>query len=115
MVSADLCLRFIPDILVQLKLIDPEDGLIGVLENFLVTWHYSGISYALDIQMLNFEQIIANPSLKQLYIDRVIHHKRMDLAKHADLSEGVKSSLSIFADLFWKELKKEISYENDEC
>lgn len=41
--SADLVLRFLPDIIKQLKLIDPEDALIGILERQLVQWYYSGV------------------------------------------------------------------------
>ena len=41
--SADLCLRFLPDVIIQLKLIDSEDALIEILEKQLTLWHYSGI------------------------------------------------------------------------
>lgn len=70
--SADLCLRFMPDIFKQSKLIDPDDQLNELLEEVLCDWHYSGIrrdplSIALDMSLYQ-----ENKCLNQLYIDRVI-------------------------------------------
>jgi hypothetical protein len=104
MLSADLSLRFLTDIIYQLKLIDPEDKLIESLETHLQTWHYSGVSYPLSVESLDFEIVTANPSLYQLYLNRVTAHKNVKLAKHPALIEGIRANLGMFAQTFWKEL-----------
>lgn len=43
--SADLCLRCLPDVIEKAKDINPDDPLIGLLEEILQQWHYSGIGY----------------------------------------------------------------------
>ncbi len=104
--SADLCLRFLPGVLFHLKQIDPEDGLIQVLENQLTQWHYSGINYPLEISRLDFELLSSDPCLRQLYVNRIIDYKNMSLAKHAACKELVKASLGMFAKEFWNDFKK---------
>ena len=91
--SADLSLRFLPPIIAQLQRIDPDDALIPILENILITWHYSGIGHSLPIEKLNFEPLSGMFCLRQLYIDRVIELKNQALAAHKALSESVKTSL----------------------
>lgn len=90
--SADLTLRFLPAIIAQLHRIDPDDALIPILEEILITWHYSGIGHALPIEKLNFEPLSGMFCLRQLYIDRVIEMKNQALAEHIALREGVKAS-----------------------
>jgi hypothetical protein len=103
--SADLCLRFLPDMLVQLKLIDPEDALIDTLEALLSTWHYSGIAYPLVLETLDFMVVLSDPCLQQLYINRVMANKRLPLANHPSLNGFVRANLGIFAPAFWNEFK----------
>jgi hypothetical protein len=105
--SADLVLRFLPDIIKQLKLIDPEDALIGILERHLMQWHYSGVQYALQVELLGFESIIADECLRQLYVDRVIEYKRVSLAIHPSLAREIKAALGMYTNTFWNDLLKQ--------
>lgn len=105
--SADLCLRFLPDILMQLKMIDSEDALIEILERKIVYWHYSGINYPLPLKQLNFETMFAETGLKRLYINRIITYKKIDLANHTACKENIAGYLGMYADQFWKEFNRE--------
>ena len=105
--SADLCLRFMGDMLEQLKLIDSEDPLIELLENLLSKWHYSAIHYPLEKSSLDFETIKENKCLHQLYVNRIIDSRNMALAKHPACIELVRASLGMFAEEFWKNFKIE--------
>lgn len=107
--SADLCLRFLPELLPYLKQINAEDPLVQIIEDKLVQWHYSGIGYNISPTLLHFEQIASDPCLQQLYTDRIISLKNLQLAKHAPCTSWVMSSLGIFAKEFWPELKTAIS------
>jgi len=90
---------------VKLKLIDAEDKLISILEAQLKTWHYSGVSYPMEITDLNFEQVCKNKCLKQLYVNRVIENKKLQLANHPALKENILSAMGIFGEELWKDFK----------
>lgn len=113
--SADLVLRFLPDIITHLKMINPEDSLISILEHHLIQWHFSGIKYALNAEDLDFSFVTVDPCLTQLYVDRVIEYKRISLAKHSALINGVKSSLGMFAAVYWKDFEQFLISENGSC
>jgi len=108
MLSADLCLRFVPHMITQLKLIDPEDALIEVLERQLYHWHYSGVHYTLDSEQLDLSLISRDPCLHQLYCNRIIQHKNLPLAINLNFKERIKANLGIYASEFWDDFKIEI-------
>ncbi len=100
--SADLCLRFIPEILTQLKLIDAEDKLIEVLEKLLEKWHYSGISHEIPVENFDFNTILSDACVRQLYINRIIDYKNLKLATHPALQKHLIANLGIHGNEFWK-------------
>lgn len=104
--SADLCLRFLPQILSEAKLIDPEDKVIPILESILNQWHYSGIGLILTLDNLDFDPIFSNPCLEQLYIDRVIEKKDRKRAELPQMLEKVRATLGNYTDKYWNEFKK---------
>ncbi|RZK12964.1 MAG: hypothetical protein EOO46_01175 [Flavobacterium sp.] len=111
--SADLVLRFLPDVVLQLKAIDPEDALILILETHLTTWHYSGIRYALVVDSLNFSSLQSSPCLEQLYVDRAIASQNLLLAKHPAIRQNVSAALGMYAPQLWSRFHQEIQIENE--
>lgn len=109
--SSDLCLRFVPNILSQLKLIDSEDIMIQVLEHKLNRWHYSGINYPLAIDILDFKDIFKDICIEQLYINRIIEYKKVRWASHPSCKNRVAASMGIFAQDFWNDFKLETSID----
>lgn len=101
--SADLSLRFLPHLLRQLELIDPDDRLIPVLEKVLQQWHYSAVQPTSTFKKEQIEVVTNNKCLHQLYINRIIQYKNLDLARSDAFNIGVKSALGIYADVYWKE------------
>jgi len=102
--SADLCLRFLPDMLIQLKVIDSEDALIEMLEAILIRWHYSAINHPLPVQNLDFTIATeAHRCLHQLYVNRIIEYKKMGLARIPSFQNTVKAHLGIYGKELWKE------------
>ncbi len=110
--SADLCLRFIPVMRQHLHVIDPEDPLLELLDELLLQWHYSGISAALDISKLDFAPIVSSPVLMTLYTERIIYYRKTELARHPAFIETIRASLGIYSDSLWKELKDVITSES---
>ncbi len=104
--SADLCLRFIPIMIRQLKVFDQEDHLIEVLEKIIQHWHYSGISYLESAEQLSIVKY-NDACLMQLYANRIIRYKNTTLAKHEVFSPWVNSSMGMHHQMFWPELELE--------
>ncbi|MEP4780809.1 MAG: hypothetical protein ABJZ18_07540 [Algibacter sp.] len=104
--SADLCLRFLPEMIKQLSVFDVTDAIIPLLEDILLNWHYSGIDYSLDIYVLSFDTIQGDDSLLQMYTDRIIKYKKTQLAKHILFYPLVAAHLGDFSSDLWNDFKK---------
>lgn len=105
--SADLCLRFLPDMIRQLHVVDSEDELVEVLGAKLQYWHFSGIGWdSLDIDRIALSPIMENACLYQRYCERIIHHRRIALAAHPLLNEVVSAQLGIHGQHLWKEFNR---------
>ncbi|MGH1339172.1 MAG: hypothetical protein ACRBFS_23850 [Aureispira sp.] len=99
--SVDLSLRFLPSLLDKLKAINPDDGLILLLEQQLEEWPYSAIGY--PIQQLP-QQKLDDPCLLQLYADRIIAKKDTRLLIVPRLLETVRASLGAHQQKIWPDL-----------
>lgn len=109
--SADLCLRCMPDVIAKAAEISPEDPLIAALNDILRDWHYSGVGISLQPEgvegwgdFFDWEPILNNGCLHQLYIDRVIERRVLALARLPQLKPGVLAVMGDHPDHFWKEL-----------
>lgn len=104
--SADLILRFMPDLLSELKLIDDTDVLIDWLENILNTFHYSAVGYHLENEEpLNFDIVDQDMCLKQLYIDRVIDRNHLELSRLPALHDAIEAQLGIYQKELWNKFE----------
>lgn len=101
LLSADLCLRFLPDVLQQLQLIDPLDPLNSLLLTHLQHWHYSGLVLHEAPADADLQPVLQNPCLKQLYINRIISCRRTKTALLPGLEPAVRNALGIYEDVFW--------------
>jgi hypothetical protein len=103
--SADLCLRFLPQIKREARNIDPEDVLLPEINRILETWHYSGIGTDFDLEKVDYTTVLAEPCLTQLYADRIMLKKDRNLAQLPQWSGHIKASMGIHSRHFWKELE----------
>lgn len=109
MLSADLCLRFLPDMIVQLELIDSNDIMVEYLSKLINQWHYSGIrSSKLDIDTLNFDELVINNLMTRIYADRVIKFNKLQLALHPTLAPIIKGILGNHSSAYWREFETAI-------
>jgi len=102
--SADVCLRFLPQILQKLVLIDTEDPLITIVKERLLQFHYSGVGAAIDITGIDVAPLFTNDCFRQLYLNRVIAHKALNFASLPLVKQGVLESLGNHKNVFWKEI-----------
>jgi hypothetical protein len=91
MLSADICLRFLPQIVAEMKRIDSDDLVIPILERQLYQFHYSAIGFEIDIENINFDIVASDDCLLQLYIDRVVQRKVLKFTE----SDFIKKQLEI--------------------
>lgn len=101
--SVDLCLRFLPDLLDKLKVVNPDDGLILLLELQLEQWPYSGVGYA--SKGWPQQQELEHPCVCQLYADRIIAHKDSHWLAVPALEKAVRASLGAYQQKVWPDLE----------
>lgn len=103
--SADLSLRFLPQIIVALNTLDPEDVLIGMLEDILTEFHYSGIGYDLDLKGISWEEELKDSTYRKLYLERILEKRDYKLAEIPTINKMLIAELGMHKDAFWRELK----------
>jgi hypothetical protein len=109
--SADLCLRFLIELVPTFSNIDADDPILQLFTTHLHQWHYSGIGYDLNIDKLNMEMVTGDNCLMQLYANRVVEKRDSKRAMIPGLYQWLKAGMGIYAPLFWKELKTVVENE----
>ncbi|WP_228452264.1 hypothetical protein [Chryseobacterium sp. c4a] len=103
--SADLCLRFLPEVMIALNSIDPEDPLIKMLEDILTEFHYSGVGYDLDLKHVNWQKELEDKTYRKLYLERIVEKKDYKLAEVPFINKLLIAEFGMHKDAFWRELK----------
>jgi hypothetical protein len=103
--SADLSLRFLPQIISALQNVDPEDTLVKMLENILQQFHYSAVELDLDLERINWEEELKDKTYRKLYLERIVEKKAYPLAEIPYINKLLIAEFGLHKDAFWKELK----------
>ncbi|AZA75865.1 hypothetical protein EG358_05210 [Chryseobacterium indoltheticum] len=111
--SADLSLRFLPQLLDALKIADSTDPLVKILENILQQFHYSGIGLDLNLENINWEEELKNKTYRKLYLERIVEEKAYSLAEIPYINQLLIAEFGMYKDIFWKELKINNTQENE--
>lgn len=104
MLSADLCLRFLPQITSEMKRIDPDDPVIQILEKHLYRFHYSTIGFEMDVEKIDFDSVASNDCLLQLYIDRIVHRKAIKFSESDFIKKQLEIGFGDYRKIFWSQL-----------
>jgi hypothetical protein len=117
MLSVDLVLRFVPEILHKAIDMDKEDALVPILQSHLQTWHYSGILFEVSAKLpaypdtakqkeiqdaAAYSTFPENQCFRQLYFDRIIKIKHTGLAEQPSVNQQIKAALGNHYTTFWK-------------
>lgn len=105
LLSADLSLRFLPQIIDALQVADPVDPLIKRLENILSLFHYSGIGFDLELEKVNWEEELKDKTYRKLYLERIVEKKAHKLAEIPLINQLLIAEFGLYKDIFWKDLK----------
>lgn len=103
LLSADLCLRFLPQVILQLIVIDAEDPLAGILNEYLKKFHYSAVGYDIDLDNTNWD-MLENECLNQLYLDRVTERKAAKWASIPAIRAGLFANMGQYKNDFWRNI-----------
>lgn len=104
MLSADLCLRFLERLLMQLQIMDADDLIIPVLEQKLKQFPYSGIGYDFDLENIDVSIVLSNTCLTQLFLDRVVEKKDLKMAHLEAIKPLLLANFGDYKSIFWNEL-----------
>jgi hypothetical protein len=102
--SADICLRFLPQINEELKIVDADDPVVGIFSNYLQQFHYSAIGFDVKCDEINTAIIFSDDCLQQLYLDRVVERKDILLAGVPEIKAALLNGFGDYQKVFWKEL-----------
>lgn len=102
--SADLCLRFVDSFIFEFKNIDAEDPIISKLIQIAEKFHYSFIGYELENENLDFDEMFRYNTLKQMYLDRIVEKKAINLAKLDKTLPLLSENFGDYKTQFWREL-----------
>ncbi|MDQ0595521.1 hypothetical protein QFZ37_003890 [Chryseobacterium ginsenosidimutans] len=105
LLSADLSLRFLPQIMDALQNADPEDPLIKMLEIILKQFHYSGIGFDLNLDKINWEEELKDKTYRKLYLERIVEKKAYNLAEIPYINQLLMAEFGMYKEIFWRELK----------
>ncbi len=95
--SADLTLRFLPDLLSLARGIAEGDALVSELKRLARAWPLSSVGVP-DTEV-DPSPFLGDPCLQTLYVDRII--ERRDLARlgHPAIREAVRTALGMHSEL----------------
>ena len=105
LLSADLSLRFLPQIITALYDADPEDPLIRMLENILQQFHYSAVGFDAELGNINWEEELKDKTYRKLYLERIVEKRSYQLAEIPYINQLLIAEFGIYKDIYWKELK----------
>ena len=96
--SADLSLRYLPDLLSLARGIAPSDPLVAGLTALSRAWPLSSVGTA-GMEDVDVAAFVDHPSLRQLYVDRIIERGDVSRLKHPAVRAAVGEALGAYPDL----------------
>jgi MoxR-vWA-beta-propeller ternary system domain bpX4 len=96
--SVDLVFRFLPDLVKLAQRVERGDPLVAELMKLARDWPLSSVGIA-DIGDVDAAQVLAHPSLRQLYIDRILAAGDTSRLHDPAVRLAARTSLGIFPAL----------------
>lgn len=103
--SADLSLRFLPEIYTQLNIADSKDPLLPLLERYLKQFHYAAIGSDIEPEVIDWQAELADPVYRKLYLDRIVEKKDYKRAEIPYINQLLHAAFGLYKDRFWPALK----------
>jgi len=101
MLSADLTLRFLPVILQEVIGANAGDPLVPILQDHLLSFHYSAIGLEDVATEESIMNLFENACFKQLYLDRVSEKKAYKWAEIPTIKKGLLENSGNYTSIYW--------------
>jgi hypothetical protein len=96
--SADLSLRFLPDVFKLARAAAADDPLVEMLLNLAKQWPLASVGMT-AVRNVDVSCIVRNPCLLQMYVDRLISRSDLSRLNHPTVREAAQASLGLYPDL----------------
>lgn len=106
--SADLTLRYLPDLFDLAKGLSPHDPLVKQMKETAAAWPFSAAAIHLDA-VPDIRTLMGDASLKQAYIDRIIHAKDLHKCSVPECYPLVQEALGSYSDTFWPQFEPDFN------
>lgn len=103
--SADLTLRYLPDLLNLAKGLSPDDPLVKQMRATAATWPLSAAAINDMPAGENLSVILSHPSLRQAYVDRIIYAGNKEKCSHPDCLPLVREALGAHTATLWPQFE----------
>lgn len=104
MYSADLVLRFLPDVFNLARGLSPDDPLVLRLKKTAAQFPLSSVPVEIPDDT-DLQQVMEHRSLRLAYTDRIIKHKNHKRITNDEIREAVKTALGDEAGKLWPEFR----------
>ncbi len=98
--SADLMLRHLPAFFHLVRHTTPGDVLLHRLKSIAAAWPLSSVGINTD-EAVNPAAVMQHPSLRMLYIDRIIATKDTTRCQHPDILRAVQEVIGDHESAYW--------------
>jgi hypothetical protein len=98
--SADLTLRYLPELFSLAKGLSPLDIVVTKLKETAARWPFSSVGIELEGEYL-LGNILGHPSLKYAYTDRILTQKDKNRAQHPQVTALISLALGNYAAQLW--------------
>ncbi|RTQ48802.1 hypothetical protein EJV47_14445 [Hymenobacter gummosus] len=99
--SADLLLRYLPNLLSLARGLAPDDVLVARLQRLAGRWPLSFVGHPGPAEEAAEAQVLAHPALRQEYVDRIIQAQDQARAARPALRPLVHAALGSHAARLW--------------
>lgn len=103
--SADLSLRFLPQIRDALHVADATDPVVKILDEILAQFHYSAIGSDINLEKLIWEEGLKDKTYRKLYLERIVEKKAYKLAEIPYINQLLMAEFGMYKDVFWRDLQ----------
>ncbi|MCK6694735.1 MAG: hypothetical protein L6Q97_21875 [Thermoanaerobaculia bacterium] len=100
--SADLTLRYLPELFTLAKGLSPRDIVVVKLRETATRWPFSSVGVEPGDEY-TLENIVGHPSLKYAYADRILAKKDKKRAQHPQIKDLVSEMLGAYPAELWPE------------
>lgn len=107
--SADLCLRYLPQIFNFAKSLSPEDPLLQNLLKTAQDWPFSSLGIEIEHEI----QIPNHPSLAIAYRDKIVAQRDLKRAKNPNNQKAIEIALGSDAQQLWPSFEILATKENE--